>query len=59
MELFLKGGVWGVVPKKFEHESVKNPAIIDTSNEFIALYIEVHSGVTIRWGCTSLKYMYP
>ena len=34
-------------PVKSEKQK-KNPAILDTSNEFMGLHIEVHSGVTKR-----------
>ena len=35
----------GSSPRKFLQLSVQNPAIIDTSNEFIGLHIENHSGM--------------
>ena len=41
--------VSGVLPQyHFVHKLLQNAAILDTSNEFIGLYREVHSGATIR-----------
>ena len=54
-ELYFKSWVWGSSPRKCLHISVRNPAILDTSNEFIGVHIEVHSGVTIT-GHTALTY---
>ena len=33
------GGVWGSFPRKFLRKCGQNPAILDTSDEFIGLHI--------------------
>ena len=45
----LKGGSW-VLLRKFLQESVQNPAILDTSNEFICLHKKVRSGLNNKEG---------